>query len=115
MKLVGCLTLLAVALWSGLTWLAWTIAGAGEASVVTISRWLGLNPSSTQWIAEAFALAGGIAQGLIALVWVAGLGVIALLAWAGSQLPALANDHQPHNGRQPGRVIDGHVTDRTVE
>lgn len=119
MRLAGCLTLFAILAWSGLGWLLWRVAGAGEAAIFTISRWLGIDPASTQWIAELVALAGGIAQWLVALVWLAGMGVIGLLAWLGHQA-AMASDAvdaamraQAQGARGP--VIDGEVRDRTLD
>ena len=119
MRLAGCLALCAALAWSGLSWLLWRVAGAGEAAVVTISRWLGINPASTQWIAELLALAGGIAQLLVAIVWLAGMALIWVLAWLGHQamLAGEAADMAARAAAQAGHgpVIEGEVQDRTLE
>ena len=119
MRLLGCLTLLVAALWTGLNWLVWWVAGSGEAAVTTLSRWLGVSPASTQWIGELFALAGGVAQWLIALVWLAGMGVIGVMAWLGTmaataELPP-ARGSGSATGASAGPVIEGEVKERSID
>lgn len=123
MKLVTWLGVIGALLWSGLGWLAWTIAGTGEAAVVTLSRWLQIEPSSTQWIAQAFALAGGIAQWLILLVWLMGMGVIGMLVWLGAQASAALDEAQSIALRRDmaqrdlgnGEIIQGEVRERSMD
>lgn len=104
--------------WTGLAWLFHAIAGAGGAAVVRVTRWLDLEPAGTQWIADAFSVAGGIAQWLVVLVWLIGAGALGLLAWLGSQAmngaaPAMHRG-RGQAGHDKARVIDGEVRDRTL-
>ena len=119
MKLVMWLAAIGALLWSALGWLAWTIAGKGEAAIVTLSRWLQIDPASTQWIAEAFALAGGIAQWLILLVWLMGMGIVGILTWLGSQAAIAARDLEmktsPYLNSRDNGIIDGEIEGRNIE
>lgn len=67
-------------IWSALAWFIWSLAGAGGAAVVTVTRWLELDPSATQWLADGLSLAGGAAQILVALAWLLGMVVLAIVA-----------------------------------
>ena len=122
MKLVAWLGAIGALIWSALGWMAWTIAGSGEAAVVTLSHWLQIDPASTQWIAQAFALAGGVAQWLIAIVWLMGMGVIGLLIWLGAQAsaalaepPSIAMRPQMGEGQGMGQVIQGEIRERSMD
>ncbi len=104
--------------WTGLGWLFYTIAGSGGAAVVGVTRWLELEPASTQWIADGLSMAGGIAQWLVILVWLIGVGVLGLLAWLGSEAMNSADAAVPrYRARadvdQAG-IIDDEVRDKKV-
>jgi hypothetical protein len=73
------------ALWSLLAWLLHGLAGSGSAAVVTLSRWLDIEPASTQWLADGLAMAGGLAQVLVVLAWLVGMGMLGLFGWMGSR------------------------------
>lgn len=104
--------------WTGLAWLLHSIAGSGGAAVVGVTRWLDLEPSSTQWIADGLSMAGGVAQWLVILVWLIGAGVLALLAWLGGRAVDGASAATTRYPFPPGRdqtsVIDGQVHDKKV-
>ena len=61
-------------------WLLHGIAGAGSAAVVSLSKWMGIDPSQTQWIADGLAAAGWLAQAVVILIWLLGMGVLGLFA-----------------------------------
>ncbi len=63
-------------IWSALAWFIYSLAGAGGAAVVGITRWLDIDPSATQWLADGLSLAGGVAQWLVGIAWA--IGVIVL-------------------------------------
>jgi len=104
--------------WTGLGWALYSIAGSGGAAVVGMSRWLDLEPASTQWIADGFSMAGGIAQFLVVLVWLIGAGVLGLLAWLGGLTVSSASIAPPRfpgpDNRDKANVIDGQVHDKKV-
>lgn len=74
--LLGVLALI----WSALAWFVWSLAGAGGAAVVAVTRWLEIDPSATQWLADTLSLAGGVAQWLVAFGWLLGMVVLAIVA-----------------------------------
>lgn len=67
-------------IWSALAWFFYSLAGAGGAAVVGVTRWLEIEPSTTQWLADGLSMAGGVAQWLVVLGWL--LGMIVLVAIA---------------------------------
>ncbi len=75
-------------IWSALAWFIYSLAGAGGAAVVGISRWLDIDPSTTQWLADGLSLAGGVAQWLVGIGWLMGIIVLAVVA----RLAARAED-----------------------
>jgi hypothetical protein len=105
-------------LWSLLAWAMHSLAGAGGAAVVTVSRWLQLEPSQTQWLADGFDLAGGAAQWLVVGVWLIGMALIAVLGWLGAQAGdgAMKMSREIAEGRRTSldSVIEGEVRERTV-
>jgi uncharacterized membrane protein YhaH (DUF805 family) len=74
-------------IWSALAWFLYSLAGAGGAAVVGVTRWLDIDPSSTQWLADGLSLAGGVAQWLVGLAWVLGVIVLVMIG----RLAARAN------------------------
>ncbi|MBS3960698.1 MAG: hypothetical protein KGZ61_02515 [Sandarakinorhabdus sp.] len=106
------------AAWTGLGWLLHSLAGSGGAAVVSVTRWLQLEPASTQWIADGLSLAGGIAQWLVILVWLIGAGALGLLAWIGSKAvdgsTAATSRFPLSGGNGRAQVIDGQVRDKKV-
>jgi hypothetical protein len=108
------------ALWSLFAWLLHGLAGSGAAAVTTVSRWLDIEPSSTQWLADGLAMAGGLAQGLVIVFWLLGLGLLGLFGWMGSR----AVDGMEEMGSELGRdaavrgrgpVLDGQVVRSDAE
>jgi hypothetical protein len=107
------------ALWSLLAWLLHGIAGSGSAAVVTVSRWLDIEPSSTQWLADGLAMAGGLAQALVILAWLIGMAVLGLFGWMGSRAVDGVEDagrelQRSAQVRGGGPVVEGEVTVRRV-
>ena len=90
-------TVLALA-WSGVSWLLWRLAGAGGAVVVTITRWLELEPATTQWLADALDMAGDVIQLVVVLIWLIGLLVLLIALWLVRKVGEVA--------RQEGRLRD---------
>lgn len=71
---------------AGLVWTAvafglYLLLADGGASLVAITRWLDLEPATTQWFADTLALADLPARGLVLIIWSAGLALILWLAW----------------------------------
>jgi hypothetical protein len=112
----------AAILWSLLGWFLHALAGSGSAAVVTVTRWLELDPASTQWIADTLALAGGIAQWLVILIWLMGLGLLGALGWLGGRAGDAMEDFSKADSgvdvttnRPPrGQTIDGSIRDKTL-
>ena len=108
------------ALWSFVAWLLHGLAGAGSAAVVTVSKWLGIDPSQTQWLADGLGAAGWLAQAVVILIWLMGMGLLALFGLMGSRAASgmeeigqeLRRDAQV---RGSGPVIEGEVAVRTMD
>jgi hypothetical protein len=108
--------------WSLLAWALHAIAGSGSAAVVTVTRWLSLEPASTQWIADGLLLAGGVAQWLVVVIWLLGLGVLGLVGRFSARVGAVhdslskqASDMAVTNGRvHSGPIIEGQAHDKTL-
>jgi hypothetical protein len=82
---------------------------------VRLTRWLEMEPESTQWLADGLAMAGGLAQVLVLVGWGIGLAALAGVGW----LAARAADGVEAAGRTRrtagrGPVIDGEVRDRHI-
>jgi hypothetical protein len=117
--ILGFFALLA-ALWSGLAWLAHGLAGSGSAAVVTVSKWMGIDPSQTQWLADGLGAAGWLAQGVVLLLWLMGMGLLVLFGWMGSRAvdgaEALGTEMRRDAGvRGTGEVVEGEVAMRRVD
>jgi hypothetical protein len=109
----GLFGLLAV-LWSLLAWLLHGIAGAGGAAVTTVSRWLEIDLAKTQWLADGLGTAGGLAQGLVIIFWLMGMGLILAFGWMGSQAADGLRDmrdglEREASARGAGVVLDGEI------
>ncbi len=105
---------LLAALWSLFAWLLHGVAGAGGAAVTTVSRWLEIDLARTQWLADGLAMAGGLAQGLVIIFWLMGMGLILAFAWMGSRtvdgLRDMGAELERDPGmRGPGAVLDGEL------
>ena len=104
-------------LWSLLAWLLHGLAGAGSAAVVQVSKWMGIDPSQTQWIADGLGAAGWLAQGVVILIWVIGMAVLGLFGVMGSRAVSgmeeigeeLRLDAQV---RGQGVVVEGEISGR---
>jgi uncharacterized membrane protein YhaH (DUF805 family) len=68
-------------IWSALAWFIYSLAGAGGAAVVSVTRWLDIDPSATQWLADGLALAGGVAQWLVVFGWLFGVVILGIIGW----------------------------------
>lgn len=69
----------------GLAWTAvlatlFALAGKGGAIVVRVSRWLDIEPATTQWLADGLDSAGPAARWLFAIVWAAGVAALAAIS-----------------------------------
>jgi hypothetical protein len=78
MRLVLAFLVLA-APWTALAFLGWRAFAGGSTTIYALGRWLGYAPSRTQWLADLFAEAGPAGQGVVAVTWVGGLVVLALI------------------------------------
>lgn len=110
----GVLGVLAL-IWSALAWLFFSLAGAGGAAVVAVTRWLDLDPLTTQWLADGLALAGGAAQWLVGIAWGLGMAVLGAIGWMGGRAQDLARERAMNESfayREP--AIDGEIRDRKV-
>jgi hypothetical protein len=67
--------------WSLIAWGLYRLLADGGATLVAITRWLELEPATTQWFADSLAAAGSPGRGLMLAIWAAGLLVLAGLAW----------------------------------
>lgn len=116
---------LAALLWSGLGWALYALAGAGSPAVVRVTRWLEMEPESTQWLADGLAMAGDLAQLLVVIAWAIGMAALAAVGW----LAGRAADSAEAAGRgraggawggdrgdagSRGPVIDGEIRDRHI-
>jgi hypothetical protein len=115
----GFFALLA-ALWSGLAWLAHGLAGSGSAAVVRVSKWMGIDPSQTQWLADGLAAAGWLAQGIVVLLWLMGMGLLLLFGWMGSRAASGMEDigdelRRDDRVRGQGPVVEGEVAMRRMD
>ena len=105
---------LLAALWSLFAWLLHGIAGAGGAAVTTVSRWLEIDLAKTQWLADGLAMAGGLAQGLVIIFWLMGMGLILAFGWMGSRAVDGLRDmgtelERDAAVRGTGVVLDGEI------
>lgn len=73
-------------LWTSIAWLLHSIAGSGEAAVMTMTRWLQIEPASTIWLAEILAAIGGPTQVLVWIGWALGMAALGLVAWFGTRV-----------------------------
>lgn len=106
---------LAALLWSGLAWGLHALAGAGSAAVVRITRWLELEPESTQWLADGLAMAGDLAQMLVLIGWAIGLAALGSVGWLiGRAAEGAETALRDRGGRPRGPVIDGEIHDRHI-
>ncbi len=117
----GLLGVLAL-LWSLFGWMLHALAGSGSAAVVTLTRWLDLEPASTQWVADGLGLAGDVAQWLVVLVWLLGMAVLGLVGWFSARAAVLADDVTKQVSRMAvtndrvhsGPIIEGQAHDKTL-
>lgn len=115
----GFFALLA-ALWSLLAWLLHGVAGAGSAAVVKLSKWMGIDPSQTQWLADGLGAAGWLAQGVVVLLWLIGMGVLGLFGVMGARAISGAEElgeelRRSAEVRGGGPVVEGEIAVRRVD
>jgi len=108
------------ALWSLLAWVLHGVAGSGSAAVVTVSRWLDVEPANTQWLADGLAMAGGFAQALVVVAWLVGMAVLGLFGWMGSRAVDSVEDvglelQRSAQVRGRGPVVDGEFAVRPAK
>lgn len=106
--------------WSLLAWLLHGIAGAGSAAVVSLSKWMGIDPSQTQWIADGLAAAGWLAQAVVILIWLLGMGVLGLFGVMGSRAVSGMEEigeelRRGADVRGGGPVVEGEVALRRMD
>lgn len=112
-RLIFLVLLILGLLWSGLCWLLFKLAGAGSVAVVAVTRWLDFEPSSTQWLADGLAAAGGIAQAVVGLIWLLGAGALAVVALlVRKATPELPQQPAYRPMDPPGQTIEGEVRSR---
>lgn len=101
--------------WSGLSWMLFRLAGAGGATVVAITRWLEIEPSTTQWLADGLDLAGGVVQLLVVLVWLVGLSVMGICLWLVRKIGVVASEANPRTDVAYGQTtVEGEIIRRDV-
>lgn len=108
------------ALWSLFAWALHGLAGSGSAAVVTLSRWLDIEPASTQWLADGLAMAGGLAQVLVILAWLFGMAVLGLFGWMGGRAVDSVEDagaelQRSARVRGGGPVVEGDFAVRPAQ
>ncbi len=111
---------LLAALWSVVAWLLHGLAGSGSAAVVTLSKWFGIDPSQTQWLADGLGAAGWLAQGVVILIWLMGMGLLLLFGWMGSRAASGMEDigeelRRDAQVRGQGPVVEGEIAVRRVD
>ncbi|MCG2839361.1 hypothetical protein L6Q21_00020 [Sandaracinobacter sp. RS1-74] len=102
-------------IWSALAWLFYSLAGAGGAAVVRVTRWFDADPSTTQWLADGLSLAGGLAQWLVVAGWLLGLAVLGLVAWLVNRAEKAVQQSNPYAEmayREP--ALDGEIRFKKV-
>ncbi len=106
---------IALLLWSGIAWLLYALAGAGSSVVVHVTRWLDLEPGTTQWLADGLAAAGGVAQWLVVFIWLLGAAAIGVVGWLLRQAVPVPLDSSGLGRPDPdGPVIEGEIGARRV-
>jgi hypothetical protein len=78
MRLLIAFLLLALP-WSALAFAGWRAFAGGSTTIYDLGRWFGYAPARTQWLADIFADAGPVGQGVVALTWAGGLLVLGVL------------------------------------
>lgn len=102
--------------WTGLAVLLHDVAGSGAAAVVTISRWLQMEPSSTQWLADILHTAGGAVQLVVWLIWAVGIaGLVTIgrtIRRVQTEALNMADELERAQAMRRGPTIDGEVQAR---
>ena len=92
---------IALLLWSGIAWLLYALAGAGSSVVVHVTRWLDLEPGTTQW--------------LVVFIWLLGAAAIGVVGWLLRQAVPVPLDSSGLGRPDPdGPVIEGEIGARRV-
>ncbi|MFA7439906.1 MAG: hypothetical protein WCZ66_02945 [Sphingomonadaceae bacterium] len=112
-------------LWSIFCWFAATLLGTGAQVVASITRWLGFDPSSTQWLGDTLAMIAVPAQIIVAIGWLIGMAVLAMVGVAGSRAASgmqdtffgAKPDERQMRDKKGGRagLVEGTVSSRHVE
>ena len=102
-------------IWSALAWFFYSLAGAGGAAVVSVTRWLDMDPSTTQWLADGLAMAGGFAQWLVVFGWVLGLVVLGLVGWVAGRTNEAVRQASRHAEMAYGEAaVEGEIRYKRV-
>lgn len=75
-------------IWTMFCWFLATILGAGGKTVTAITRWLGADVSSTQWLADTLSVIGGTVQIVVWIAWAVGAGALVAVGLLGSRMIA---------------------------
>lgn len=119
---LAIIALVAGLLWSGLHWLLWSVAGAGGNAVLRLAAFMNVDPLRVTWLAETLDAVGTVAQWLVALIWLIGMIVLALVTSLGmratSNAEAMIREARmaagdPSAGHSP--AVEGVVEARHVE
>ena len=101
--------------WSAVAWFVLLVAGAGGAVVVGVTRWLDLDPSATQWLADGLSMAGGLAQWLVVFGWALGMVVLGLVGWvAGRANEAVRQTSRHAEMAYGGAAVEGEIRYKKV-
>ena len=104
-------------LWTSIAWLLHSIAGSGEAAVMTLTRWLQIEPASTIWLASILAASGGPTQVLVWIGWAFGMAGLGLVAWFGTRVAdeaAAVSRGIAGGGAGAEPAVEGQIRSRTV-
>lgn len=105
----GMVLVLLGLMWTLVLGALFLLAGAGSVVVVQVTRWLDLEPASTQWLADGLDAAGAIARWLFAIVWALGVAMLVAVGRLLARVRPPAPDRArgaPGSGA-PGVTIDG--------
>lgn len=123
-RLVWIVVAAGVLLWSALCWFIAELVGTGGRAVVALTRWLGFEVGTTQFLADTLATIGGPARLVVWVAWAIGAGALLLVgsmasrvareAAAASARAMEAQRGYARPGDVPGAEIEGEISDRRI-
>lgn len=112
-------------LWTMLCWFLATLLASGGQAVTTITRWLGGDVASTQWLADILATVGGTAEIFVWIAWAIGTGALLVVGYLGARLSTEATRAaeriaQAQRGysdpdlMRKGQIFEGEIQSRDI-